>query len=216
MDENKLAAIRRDYRLAALDESTAGTDPLLFFKHWFSEAEAATIDEVNAMTLATCDSSGKPHARIVLLKGLEDEGFTFFTNYESHKGHQIDQNPWAALVFFWKELERQVRIEGRIEQIPAEESDAYFASRPEGSRIGAWASLQSSVIASRELLEERVDHFAGQYANQAIPRPSYWGGYRIVPVSIEFWQGRSSRLHDRILFQRENETSGWERSRLAP
>ena len=216
MDAKLLADIRRDYRLAVLDEGNAGTDPLAFFRRWFSEAADAEIDEVNAMTLATADSEGKPHARIVLLKGLDDRGFTFFTNYESAKGHEIEQQPDAALVFFWKELERQVRIEGSIERLSAEESDAYFLSRPAGSRIGAWASPQSTIIADRRILEERVRHFEELYSGDDIPRPTFWGGYRVVPVSVEFWQGRSSRLHDRIAFKREDVSSPWDRVRLAP
>jgi pyridoxamine 5'-phosphate oxidase len=202
--------------MAALDEGVAGDDPLSFFGQWFEEAERSAIDEVNAMTLATADTEGKPHARIVLLKGLDAHGFTFFTNYESAKGHQLDHKPWAALLFFWKELERQVRVEGQIEQLSAEESDAYFASRPRGSRIGAWASPQSSVIADRRILEERVTHFEEQYPGEEVPRPSFWGGYRVLPTRIEFWQGRSSRLHDRILFRRDSLQDAWERERLAP
>jgi pyridoxamine 5'-phosphate oxidase len=152
----------------------------------------------------------------VLLKGLDEQGFTFFTNYESAKGRQIDQQPHAALVFFWKELERQVRIEGTIERLLPEESDAYFSSRPAGSRIGAWASPQSTVIADRRILEERVRHFEMLYNGGDIPRPTFWGGYRVVPSSVEFWQGRSSRLHDRIVFSREAAGNKWDRVRLAP
>lgn len=211
-----IAGIRKDYRLAVLDEAAAGNDPLLFFRRWFAEAEAAGIDEVNAMALATADGEGRPHARIVLLKGLDARGFAFYSNYESAKGHQIDQRPHAALVFFWKELERQVRVEGRIARVPSEESDAYFASRPLGSRLGAWASPQSSAIADRAILEERVGHFTELYKDGNIPRPSYWGGYLVVPFSMEFWQGRSNRLHDRIVFRREHEDMPWDKLRLAP
>ena len=214
MQAGQLADIRRDYRMAALDEAVAGDDPLLFFRQWFSEALAADIDEVNAMTLATVDGEGRPHARIVLLKALDDRGFSFFTNYESAKGREIGYRPYAALVFFWKELERQVRIEGHVEQVSPEESDAYFASRPEGSRIGAWSSPQSSVIAGRQILEERVQRYTDVYKDAEIPRPSFWGGYRVIPHYTEFWQGRSSRLHDRIAFRRDGEA--WERTRLAP
>jgi pyridoxamine 5'-phosphate oxidase len=212
----KIADIRKDYILASLDEGVAGNDPIVFFHQWFREAQAAAIDEVNAMTLATVDAEGRPHARIVLLKALDEQGFTFFTNYESAKGHQLGASPHAAIVFFWKELERQVRIEGIVEQVSSEESDAYFNSRPAGSRIGAWASPQSSVIAHRQILEERAAHFAHQYTGDNIPRPSFWGGYRVLPLSMEFWQGRSSRLHDRILFTREELGVNWEVCRLAP
>lgn len=214
--EQHLADIRRDYCLAALDEQTAGDNPFTFFSKWLNEVEHAQLDELNAMTLATTDSNGHPHARIVLLKGLDERGFLFFTNYESAKGHQLASTGRAALLFFWKELERQVRIEGMVEQLSPEESDAYFASRPRGSRIGAWASPQSSVIADRKILEERVTHFDQLYPGEAVPRPSYWGGYRVLPLRIEFWQGRSSRLHDRLCFHRENLQAGWERERLAP
>src|ERR1044072_1872273 len=158
-----LADIRRDYCLAALDEGVTGDDPISFFKQWFNEAHRSAIDDVNAMTLATVDGEGKPHARIVLLKGVDMQGFTFFTNYESAKGHQLGSNPRAALVFFWKELERQVRIEGITAQLTSDESDTYFASRPRGSRISAWASPQSTPIADRRIIEERVTHFSEQY-----------------------------------------------------
>lgn len=216
MDASHLADIRKDYRLADLDEHIAGTDPLAFFRRWFDEAAASGIDEVNAMTLATVDGDGKPHARIVLLKGLDEEGFTFFTNYESAKGRQIDHQPHAALVLFWKELERQVRIEGHVVPLSTEDSDAYFASRPAGSRIGAWASPQSAVIGDRKVLDERAEHFLALYASGDIPRPSFWGGYRVVPSTVEFWQGRSSRLHDRIVFRRDAGSDDWGRVRLAP
>jgi pyridoxamine 5'-phosphate oxidase len=211
-----IADIRRDYCRAALDESVTGDSPFSFFNHWFEEGQRSEIDEVNAMTLATVDAEGKPHARTVLLKGLDERGFSFFTNYESAKGHELMHQPHAALLFFWKELERQVRIEGMVEELSIEESDAYFASRPRGSRIGAWASPQSSVIADRRILEERVTHFSDQYPGDEVPRPSFWGGYRVLPLCIEFWQGRPSRLHDRIRFRRESLQSPWERERLAP
>jgi len=210
-----IADIRTDYRLAALDETTVGIDPILFFSRWFSEAEAAQITEVNAMTLATVDSSNLPHARIVLLKGLEEQGFVFFTNYDSNKGREILAHPNAALVFFWKELERQVRIEGIIEKIPASESDAYFHSRPRGSRLGAYASPQSREISDRSILDINYAKYEQEFSEVEMPRPEHWGGYRVVPSRIEFWQGRSSRMHDRILFTKQPDNT-WSRSRLAP
>lgn len=199
--------------MASLNEQEAGDDPLTFFRRWFGEAEAAQIDEVNAMTLATADDTGLPHARIVLLKGI-DTGFTFYTNYDSAKGRQLASQPNAALLFFWKELERQVRIEGRIEKMSDSESDAYFNSRPAGSRIGAWASPQSSVIESRKVLEDADDFYKNKFGNGEIPRPPHWGGYRVIARLMEFWQGRSSRLHDRIVFERAE--NGWMKYRLAP
>lgn len=208
-----IADIRKDYQQAVLDEQHAGDDPLAFFHKWFNEALDARAEEVNAMTLATIGADNKPHARIVLLKALDEKGFTFFTNYNSAKGHEIDSHPFAALVFFWRELERQVRIEGTIEKISATESDAYFYSRPPGSRLGAWASPQSQVITDRAVLDENYTQYEKQFGAE-IPRPQHWGGYRVVPTQIEFWQGRSSRMHDRILFARQN--GGWSKYRLAP
>lgn len=210
-----IADIRQDYLLAALDEETVGDDPLLFFRSWFAEAEAAEITEINAMTLATADGQGFPHARIVLLKGLDDQGFVFFTNYDSAKGTQIAANPRAALLFFWKELERQVRIEGVIEKIDPAESDAYFHSRPLGSRIGAWSSPQSQPIAHRNVLDVNYARYQQEFSEIEVPRPPHWGGYRVVASRIEFWQGRSSRMHDRILFEKGS-SGAWQRSRLAP
>jgi pyridoxamine 5'-phosphate oxidase len=208
-----IADIRKDYRLAELDEQTAGDDPLAFFGKWFAEAETAKVNEVNAMTLATVDAEGKPHARIVLLKGLDAKGFVFFTNYNSAKGHDLDVNSFASTVFFWPELERQVRIEGIAEKVEGTESDTYFASRPAGSRLGAWASPQSRIISSREVLDENYKMYEDKF-KESIPRPQHWGGYRIIPHRIEFWQGRSSRMHDRILFVYEGEQ--WRKFRLAP
>lgn len=209
-----IAAIRTDYRLAALDEQLTGDDPLAFFSRWFAEAMASQIHEVNAMTLATTDAHGRPHARTVLLKGLDATGFSFFTNYDSNKGQQLAEKPLAALVFFWKELERQVRVEGHVEKLSDAESEAYFASRPEGSRLGAWASPQSRPISDRSVLDDNYRMYADRYGSQ-IPRPPHWGGYRVVPDSIEFWQGRESRMHDRILFSYNSE-GRWLKSRLAP
>ena len=201
--------------LAALDEEHVGTEPLAFFRKWFAEAEAAEITEINAMTLATVDAQMQPHARIVLLKGLDAQGFVFFTNYHSAKGLEIAENPQAALVFFWKELERQVRIEGRIEKIEEADSTAYFRSRPEASRIGAWASPQSRKITHRNELDMNYARYEQEFSSIEIPRPEHWGGYRILPHNIEFWQGRASRMHDRILFEK-NDAGAWLRHRLAP
>jgi pyridoxamine 5'-phosphate oxidase len=208
--------IRQDYSLAELDEATLGNDPLHFFEQWFSEAVAAEVSEVNAMALATVDAHHKPHARIVLLKGLEGGAFTFFTNYTSAKGHQIAENSHVALLFFWKELERQVRIEGIVSKIDATKSDDYFYSRPDSSQLGAWASPQSQVITSRQVLEDNYTAYQQQFATGSIPRPAHWGGYAVQPASIEFWQGRSSRMHDRILFERLTPTDSWAKCRLAP
>mgnify|MGYP001212195647 CR=1 FL=1 len=211
-----IADIRKDYRRAALDEAAVGDDPFAFFEKWFSEAVAADAEEVNAMTLATVDAQGAPHARIVLLKGVDEGGFIFFTNYQSAKGRDLEAVPRAALVFFWRELERQVRVEGVVEKVSDSESDQYFHSRPAESRIGAWASPQSQTIADRSILEENQRLCREQFADGGIPRPPHWGGFRVIPLRIEFWQGRSSRLHDRILFSRESQTAPWQRSRLAP
>ena len=210
-----IADIRKDYRLAELNEDIAGDDPIAFFGKWFAEAEASQIEDVNAMTLATVDARNRPHARIVLLKGLTQDGFNFFTNYNSAKGQDINANAHVALVFFWKELERQVRIEGIVEKLSEEESDAYFNSRPVGSRIGTWASPQSEVIPSRKVLEDNYQNYEDQFNNRVIPRPSNWGGYRVYPEYIEFWQGGGSRLHDRILFTLLDNKK-WAKSRLAP
>jgi pyridoxamine 5'-phosphate oxidase len=209
----KLADIRTDYKFAALNEADVAADPIAQFEKWLNEAIAAQLPEPNAMTVATADAAGKPSARIVLIKGVDARGFVFYTNYASRKGHDIDVNPQAALLFHWTELERQVRIEGRVEQVSAAESDAYYFSRPLGSRIGAWASPQSEVIASREALETAM---ATQEASLGLspPRPPHWGGLRVVPDAIEFWQGRSSRLHDRLRYVKTSD--GWRLERLAP
>lgn len=209
-----IADIRTDYQQATLDETTVGNDPLAFFQQWFGEAQNAGAEEVNAMTLATVDASNFPHARIVLLKGIDDLGFVFFTNYDSDKGRQLATNPNAAIVFFWKELERQVRIEGKITKVSAAESDEYFQSRPASSRIGAWASPQSKVIANRREIEAAENKYRQAFSDGHIPRPAHWGGYRVLPHYIEFWQGRSSRLHDRISFRLADGV--WQKARLAP
>lgn len=209
-----IASLRKDYSLQALDEKEVDPDPFVQFSSWWREAISSSIDEVNAMTLATADLSGKPSARIVLLKGFTDEGFIFFTNYESHKGAELHANPQAALVFFWKELERQVRIEGVVSKTSVEENEQYFISRPAGSRIGAWASPQSRRVNNRSELESRVAEVQGRFAESQIHCPPFWGGYMLKPNLFEFWQGRQNRLHDRIQYNLEN--SMWKLARLAP
>lgn len=211
----QIADIRKDYRLQTLDEAGVAPDPLQQFGIWWQEALQSEIVEVNAMTLATANEQGIPSARIVLLKGFDERGFVFFSNYESKKAGDLQVNPFASLVFFWKELERQVRISGRVEKVTELESDQYFQSRPEGSRIGAWASPQSTVISSRQVIEEKVEALQVSFAGKEIPRPLHWGGYRVVPSSIEFWQGRSSRLHDRIQYTLQSDDN-WVIERLAP
>ena len=211
---NSIADIRTDYRMKQLLEVDAATDPYAQFGHWWLDAVESKIEEVNAMTLATANAEGYPSARIVLLKGYDRNGFVFFTNYNSQKGQDIAANPKACLLFFWKELERQVRIDGNIEKISAKDSEEYFQSRPVGSRIGAWCSPQSSVIANRSILENNVEHYSNKFNAQEVPRPEHWGGYIVKPTSIEFWQGRSSRLHDRLRYTAiEN---NWKIERLAP
>ena len=212
---SSIADIRKDYMQATLDEADLGNDPIAFFAKWFAQADEAKVNEVNAMTLATVDAQHRPHARIVLLKAIDDKGFTFFTNYESNKGKNLSENPNAALVFFWPELERQVRIEGIIEKVTEAESDEYYLSRPRGSRLGAWASPQSSIIENRAVLEAKEKEFHQHFDGKEIHRPEHWGGYRLLPNRIEFWQGRPSRLHDRICFEMDA-TNNWQKFRLAP
>jgi pyridoxamine 5'-phosphate oxidase len=210
-----IADIRKEYILETLDEKGAETNAIRQFDKWWEEATASKIDEVNAMTLATATPNGIPSARIVLLKGYDDEGFVFFTNYESNKGKDLAANPNACLVFFWKELERQVRVEGRVEKVSNEESDAYFFSRPQGSQVGAWASPQSSIIEGREVIEANVLKYSRQFEAQPLQRPAHWGGYRLKPQLIEFWQGRESRLHDRLQYTLQSDYN-WKIERLAP
>lgn len=210
-----IADIRKDYKLRSLSEEDVAVNPFLQFTLWWNEAINAQIDEVNAMTLATASADGLPSARIVLLKGYDENGFVFFTNYDSYKAKQLAENPRACLVFFWKEVERQVRITGLIEKTSPQESDEYFNSRPEGSRIGAWTSPQSHPIPGREWLESRETDYTKEFKGKIISRPENWGGYRVKPVSVEFWQGRPSRLHDRIQYTL-GEKGSWKIERLAP
>lgn len=209
-----IASIRKDYQLKSLDESDVQPNAIDQFSIWWDEALKAQIEEVNAMTLCTTRPDGRPSARIVLLKGFDQAGFVFYTNYESEKGKHLAGNPFASIVFFWKELERQVRIEGACEKVTDDESDAYFRSRPLGSRIGAWVSPQSRTISGRSELEQRTEEIQKRFNLCDVSRPPHWGGYRVVPETIEYWQGRSNRLHDRILYTKKG--NNWEITRLAP
>ena len=206
---------KHEYNKESLDEQTVDRDPLTLFERWLHEAKAVGIHLAEAMTLATATSAGKPSARLVLLKGADERGFVFYTNYRSMKARELDSNPHAALVFYWPQLERQVRVEGKVERVTAEESDAYFKTRPRESQIGALASPQSDVIASREALQEKADQIEKLYEDREIERPEHWGGYRLHAERIEFWKGRPGRLHDRILYERQADGS-WSIRRLAP
>ena len=210
----KLYEIRKEYTIKSLDFNDVSFDPFHQFKVWLDEAIDSEVPEVNAMCLSTLGLNGFPNARIVLLKEM-DHGFVFFTNYESEKGQEIQANPKSSLTFFWPELERQVRIMGQIEKVSAQESDTYFHSRPIGSQIGAWTSPQSKTIADREELNDRLAVMEKRFSTEPITRPENWGGYRLIPFRIEFWQGRPSRLHDRICYQKQS-NGGWEITRLAP
>jgi pyridoxamine 5'-phosphate oxidase len=207
--------MKHSYSSDSLDENTVDRDPLKLFRRWLDEAKAAGIHLSEAMTLATSTRDGKPSARLVLLKQVDEHGFVFFTNYNSQKARELDENPQAALVFYWRQLERQVRVEGSVERIAATESDAYFRTRPRESQIGAAASPQSDVVASREVLEQRFSELEKFYEGREVDRPAHWGGYRLHPDRIEFWKGRPGRLHDRILYVRQGDED-WTISRLAP
>ncbi|HEY8915747.1 MAG TPA: pyridoxamine 5'-phosphate oxidase [Chitinophaga sp.] len=215
MLNKQVAALRKDYRLASLDESEVEKDPLKQFEQWWQDAINSELDEPNAMTLATSTPEGRPSARIVLLKSFDTDGFTFFTNYESRKGLEMAANPQVSLLFFWRELERQVRIDGMVSKTPAAISNEYYDSRPLGSRIGAIASPQSRVIPHRSFLEEQVNTLVEKYVLEAPARPDNWGGYTVKPLLMEFWQGRSNRLHDRVQYTL-TEGQGWKIERLAP
>jgi pyridoxamine 5'-phosphate oxidase len=208
------AGLRREYTVDELNEADLAQDPFDQFAHWFADATAASGYEANAMTLATADRSGRPAARIVLLKGFDKQGFVFYTNYTSRKAQEMAENPRACLVFFWHSLERQVRIDGTVTKVSRAESEAYFHVRPVESQIGAWASHQSQVIASREALQLRHDEIRDRFAGGEIPVPPFWGGYRLAPTEIEFWQGRAGRLHDRLVYVRAGST--WKLQRLSP
>ncbi len=215
MDQQELENLREEYSAATLSESSTKADPIKQFDIWFNEAQEIKVPERNAMTLATATHDGRPSARIVLLKGFFEEGFSFYTNYLSRKGKEITKNPVGALIFFWPSMERQVRIEGTIEKLSKEQSEKYFYLRPKNSQIGAVVSPQSQEIDSREVLENKWNELAAQYVDKDVPKPSFWGGYILKPRMIEFWQGRPSRLHDRILYKKID-NKNWKKVRLAP
>jgi pyridoxamine 5'-phosphate oxidase len=209
-----VARLRKEYTRAGLKEPDSDPNPIEQFRRWFGEALAADLHEPNAMTLATATPDGRPSARIVLLKGFNEHGFVFYTNYGGRKSSELEANPHCALVFYWGELERQVRVEGQVRRVPDEESDAYFEVRPRGSQLGAWASRQSRPIEDRDTLEERLREVEAEYEGRKVPRPTFWGGYRVEPETIEFWQGREDRLHDRLLYSRVG--AAWKLERLQP
>jgi pyridoxamine 5'-phosphate oxidase len=208
------SSLRKEYTRAGLDRADLDPDPIVQFQEWFEKVIDADLHEPNAMIVSTASTDGKPSARTVLLKGYDERGFVFYTNYEGRKANEIEANPMCALLFYWGELERQVRIEGRASRLSGDESDAYFEGRPRGSRLGAWASEQSRPVEDRSVLEERVKALEAQYEGREIPRPPFWGGYRVEPDTIEFWQGRESRLHDRLVYRREDRA--WRIERLQP
>jgi pyridoxamine 5'-phosphate oxidase len=212
--KENLQNLRQEYRSAELLESDVDANPIVQFEKWFKEALSAQLYEPNVMTLATSDRFGKPSARIVLLKGFDQNGFTFYTNYNSHKGRELKENPQATLVFFWAELERQIRINGVVSKVDAQVSDDYFHSRPKGSQIGAIASPQSQAIEDREMLVQKVEELNTKYSETEVPRPEHWGGYLVEPLQMEFWQGRPNRLHDRIIYEMLD--GSWKTNRLAP
>lgn len=209
-----LAGLRKSYERAALDEEASAADPLQQFRDWLDQALQAELPEPNAMTLATVGADGRPSTRIVLVKGVDERGIVWYTNYDSRKGRELAIHPQAALQFHWVELERVVRIEGRVERVSEAESDAYFAERPRGSQVSAWASPQSEEVVDRDALERAFAEAEARYEGGAVPRPPHWGGYRVIPTRFEFWQGRASRMHDRVEYH--HSPDGWTKRRLAP
>lgn len=214
MNKEQLQNLRQEYTKHELNEDEVDNNPLVQFQNWLNEALDSQVPEPNAMTLSTVDADNKPHSRIMLLKGVDEEGFTFFTNFASNKGAELEANPYASLCFLWLELERQVRVDGKVQKLPDEVSDAYFKQRPYQSQLGALASTQSEVVESREYLEKKIKGLENTYPVGKVPKPETWGGYKLIPEAIEFWQGRQSRLHDRILF--ELKKGKWTVKRLSP